>query len=135
MTLPLAARFANPRAMRVGYPQVAGCSRGLLVAVDDPAALEIVGRELDLHPVAGQDADVVAAHLAGDVREHLELVVEADPEHGVRQGLRDLALHLDLLFLLAHEPPSTGDAIHAAQPIRGRAACSLRLSRAGRRPA
>jgi hypothetical protein len=39
------------------------------------------------------------AHLAGDVAEDLVPVVELDLEHGVREGLDDLALHLDLLFL------------------------------------
>src|SRR5680860_822557 len=71
----------------------------LLVAVGDPAAVEVVGRELDLHPVAREDADVVAAHLARDMAEHLVVVVELDLEHRVGQGLGDLALQLDLLFL------------------------------------
>ena len=38
--------------------------RQLLEAVGDPAAGEVVGRELDLHAVARQDPDVVAPHLA-----------------------------------------------------------------------
>src|SRR5581483_685192 len=89
------------------------CSR-LLVSVGDPTAIEVVRRELDLDPVAGQDADVVAPHLARDVAEHLVPVVELDLEHRVREGLDDLALHLDLLFLRQsacdpsgwdHEPP------------------------------
>src|SRR3954464_4504873 len=77
------------------------CTRAaerLLVAVGDAAAVEVVRREFDLHPVTGQDADVMAAHLARDVPEHLMLVVELDAEHGVRKGLGDLALHLDLFF-------------------------------------
>src|SRR6185503_17364128 len=71
----------------------------LLVAVGDAAAVEVVGGELDLDPVSRQDADVVAPHLARDVAEHLVPVVELDLEHGVREGLDDLALHLDLFFL------------------------------------
>src|SRR5919205_3296989 len=69
------------------------------VPVGDAAAIEVVGRELDLDPIARQDADVVPAHLAGDVAENLVAVVERHPEHRVGQGLRDLALHLDLVFL------------------------------------
>src|ERR1051325_4204304 len=82
----------------------------LLVAVRDAPAVEIVGRELDLDPVAGQDADVVPAHLAGDVAKHLVPVVELDLEHRVREGLHDLALHLDLLFLRqsASDPSASG---------------------------
>src|ERR1022692_4718787 len=43
----------------------------LLVPVGDAPTTEVVGRELDLHAVAGQDPDVVHPHLPGDVREHL----------------------------------------------------------------
>ena len=70
----------------------------LLVAVRDPAAIEVVGRQLDLHLVAGKDADVVAPHLSGDVAEDLMVVLELDPEHGVGESLEDLPLHLDLFF-------------------------------------
>jgi len=43
----------------------------------------------------------VAAHLAGDVTEHIVSVVQFDPEHRVGEGLGDLALHFDL-FLFRH---------------------------------
>src|SRR5918999_5172610 len=76
--------------------------RGLLVAVGDAAPVEVVGGKLDLDPIAGEDADVVPAHLARDVAQDLVVVVELDPEPRVREGLRDLALHLDLFFL-AHK--------------------------------
>src|SRR5439155_15321797 len=42
----------------------------------DAPAGEVVGRDLDLDPITGGDADVVHPHLAGDVREHLVPVVE-----------------------------------------------------------
>jgi hypothetical protein len=71
----------------------------LLVSVGDPAAVEVVRRELDLHAVARENSNVVAAHLAADVPEDLMVVVELDLEHGVGQGLGDLALHLNFLFL------------------------------------
>src|SRR6266849_10979859 len=73
---------------------------GLLVAVDDPAAVEVVRRELDLHPVAGEDTDAIAPHLPGRVAERLVAAVEGDPEITVPQSLDDLAVELDLLFLL-----------------------------------
>ena len=72
------------------------------VAVDDAPAREIVRRQLDLHAVARQDADVVPAHLARDVGKHLVVVVEPHAEHCVGECLRDLALELDLLFFVAH---------------------------------
>src|SRR6266571_1402889 len=80
-------------------PRQPECAGSLLVAVRYPATVEVVRRELDLHPVAGENADVVAAHLARDVPKYLVVVVELDLEHGVGQGLGDLALHLDLFFL------------------------------------
>src|SRR5207302_6569478 len=42
----------------------------LLEPVRDPAAREVIRRQLDLHAVPGQDADEVHAHLAADVRQH-----------------------------------------------------------------
>src|SRR3954453_2909551 len=76
----------------------------LLVPVGDSAAVQVVGRELDLHPVTRKDADVVAAHLARDVAEDLVIVVQLDAEHRVGQRLGDLALHLDFLFLRHQRP-------------------------------
>ena len=67
--------------------------------VDDPATAEVVGRHLDTHTVAREDADTVAAHLAGHVREDLVAIVQLHPEHGVRERLDDLAIELDLFFL------------------------------------
>jgi hypothetical protein len=67
--------------------------------VDDPAAVEVVGRDLDAHAVAREDADAVAAHLAGHVAQDLVAVVELHPEHRVRERLDHLPLELDLFFL------------------------------------
>src|SRR5947209_10016939 len=72
----------------------------LLVAVDDPAAIEVVRRELDLHAVAGEDTDAIAPHLPGRIAERFVAAVESDPEITVPQSLDDLAVELDLLFLL-----------------------------------
>src|SRR5918997_632021 len=77
-------------------------SCGLTVAVRDAAAVQVVGRELDLHPVSGEDPDVVLAHLAGDGREDAVTAVELHPEHRARERLDDLAFDLDLLFLDCH---------------------------------
>src|SRR5687768_6153869 len=71
------------------------------VAVDDAAAPEVVGRELDLDPVAREDPDPVAAHLSGRVPEGLVAVVERDAEEAVPERLDHFALHLDLVFLVA----------------------------------
>src|SRR4029079_13146394 len=64
--------------------------RALLVAVGDAAAVEVVRRELDLDAVAGEDPDVVAAHLPRDVAQELLVVVELDPSHIAVEALREL---------------------------------------------
>src|SRR3990170_1094817 len=74
----------------------------LLHSKGDPAAREVVGRELDLDAVAREDADVVLAHLPGDPSEHAVATVELNPEHRAGQGLDHLAFDLDLLFLDCH---------------------------------
>ena len=46
------------------------------VPVDDPRAIEVVGRELAADAIAGKDANPKAPHLPRDVPEHDVLVVE-----------------------------------------------------------
>src|SRR6266850_5543272 len=80
----------------------AGGPGELLVAVDDPSAVQVVRRKLDLHPVAGEDTDAIAPHLPGRISERLVATVEGDTEITVPQSLDDLAVELDLLFLLGY---------------------------------
>src|SRR5690349_16528276 len=58
----------------------------------DPRARQVVRRQLDRHLVAGQDADVVHAHLPGDVAEHHMAVLELHAKRGVGEVLEDLPL-------------------------------------------
>src|SRR5262245_1248422 len=88
------------------------CDSPLLEPVRDPAPREVVGGQLDLDPVAGQDPDEIHPHLAGDVGQHAMAVFELDPEHRIRQGLDYCPLDLDRVVLrllrlpLFHLPPS-----------------------------
>src|SRR4051812_14427050 len=75
---------------------------GLLVAVDDATAGQVVGRELHDHAVLGQDADVVLPHLAADVGEDLVAVLQLHAEHRVGERLDHTALDLDGPVLLRH---------------------------------
>src|SRR5579871_1060427 len=59
----------------------------LFVPVYNPAARQVVRRKLDGHLIAGQNADEVLAHFAGDVRQHLVLVLQLHAEHRIRQRL------------------------------------------------
>ena len=72
--------------------------RGLLEAVGDAAAVQVVHRQLHGHAVAGQDLDVVHAHLAGNVGQYLVPVFEFHPKHSVWQRLEDRSLELDDIF-------------------------------------
>src|SRR6185503_7464017 len=147
-------RAARLRARRLRLPHLApgsrhrgGFERALAVAVDDAASAEIVGGDLDLHPIAREDLDAEAPHLARGVAEHLVPGIELDLEHAIGEGLDDLALHLDLFFLRRHEwkgyrvrgtPPFDSDptirawersqkASSGASPRRARAVLSRRF--------
>ena len=76
------------------------CARRLLVAVDDSPAVQVVRGQLDPDAVAWEDADSVAPHLPGGVTERLMAAVDGDPEIAIPKRLDDLAIELDLLFLL-----------------------------------
>src|SRR3954449_12810848 len=70
----------------------------LLVPIGDSTSAEVVRCELNLDAVSGQDADVVHAHLSGDVGQHLVAVLELDPEHGVGERLDDCPFEDDRVF-------------------------------------
>src|SRR6267143_1204984 len=72
--------------------------RAVLVSIDDPPAIQIVGRQLHRDLVPGQDLDEVHPHLARDVRQHLMAVLQLHSEHRVRERLDDGALDLDAFF-------------------------------------
>lgn len=77
----------------------------LLQTVDNPPAFEIVGRQFNQDPVAGQNPDEVLAHLSRNVREHQMLVFQLDPEHGIWQGLGDHRLNFYCVFLRQDSSP------------------------------
>src|SRR5579871_2014991 len=84
----------------------------LLVAVGDPTTLEVVGGDLHLHPIAGEDADAVHSHLAGAVSQHLVAVLQLHFEHGVWQGFDDRTFQYDRVLLglgQVFPPPTTSD--------------------------
>ncbi len=73
------------------------------VPVNDPAALEVVGRHLNADLVSGQDSDVVHPHLSRDMAQHFVPVVELHPEHCVRKRLDDGAYYLDYVVFFSHK--------------------------------
>src|SRR5512132_4007692 len=98
----------------------------LLVAVGDATPAEVVGGELDLHAVAGENPDVVHPHLPGDVCEHLVPVLELDAEHGVRQRLDYRSLHQDRVVF------GLGQDFHRLRDSWGSGASNERCAPLGR---
>jgi hypothetical protein len=88
-----------------------------LTAVCDPAAGEIVGRELDVDVVAGRDADAKATQPAGKAGEDRVAVLELDLERRTGKRFDDAADKAQRIFfddgseglaaLFAAAPPST----------------------------
>src|SRR5664279_242423 len=96
-------------------------SNGLLVAVDDPAASQVVGAQLHDHAVLGEDADVVLAHLARDMSENLVAVGQLNAEHRVGKSFDNRALNLDDAVLFGHT------FFYRSRSRTGRADCHLWL--------
>ncbi|CEE68314.1 hypothetical protein XAC2852_380087 [Xanthomonas citri pv. citri] len=67
----------------------------LLHAVGNTTLGQVVGSHLNFDPVAGQDADVVLAHTAGDVGDDFMPVLQLDPERGVGKRLADAAFEFN----------------------------------------
>src|SRR6266404_3457158 len=109
----------------------------LLVAVYNPAACQIVRRELHRNFVSRQNPDEILAHLAGNVRQNLVLVFQLNAEHRVRQrfdyrrhyfngvllGISGVVLFL-FVVLIRHVLPKNGSK---DPPLQN-------LARPGRRP-
>src|SRR5512133_234911 len=100
LTMVLPCRLITRQRSHMGLTEARTFIRVLSVSVGDASAGEVVGGELHLHLVAGEDADVVLAHLSGDGREDRMPAVDLHPEHRAREGLGDLAFDLDLLFFV-----------------------------------
>src|SRR5947209_4385261 len=75
-------------------------------AEGDAALVQIVGGDRHGDDVAGQDADEVFAHLAGNMRDDLVSVVELDAELRVGKGLHHFALN-EKWFFFGHTRSSS----------------------------
>src|SRR3546814_6604817 len=68
-------------------PAPASAEGLLLEAVGDATSLEVVGGDLDLDPITGEDPDAVLAHLPTQVPGHLVASIDRDPEVATLEGL------------------------------------------------
>ena len=95
----------------------------LATAINDAALRQIVRRELNSNLITGENANVVFAHLAGDVRNHSMTVRELNSERGVRKRVDDTSFHLNCI-LFRHEPlrdwtgltPESARIVHKGTP-------------------
>ena len=67
-------------------------------SIGDAALGEVIGRQLHSHLIAGQDSNIVFAHLSGNMRDHYMAIFQFHSEHGVGQGFDDAALYFDMVF-------------------------------------
>src|SRR4030095_16125545 len=66
-------------------------------------------RELNLNAITGEYADVMNAHLSGNMGQHFVPVFEFDPEHRVRERLDHRPFEDDRVFFWLSQkyPPAT----------------------------
>lgn len=67
-------------------------------APDDARFIEVVLRHLHLHAVADGQLHEFLAHLAGDGRQHLMLVVQLDTEHRAGQHRHNFPFNFNMFF-------------------------------------
>src|SRR5205085_6612844 len=60
--------------------------------LSNPASRTVAVRELDAHPVAGDQPDEVGAEAIGDVGEDPDPVLQLDPVHSVGKSFEDPAV-------------------------------------------
>ena len=61
----------------------------LFIPEGDPSLRQVIGRHLDLDPVAGENLDIVHSHFAGDMGRDDMPVLKLDLEHCVAQGFEN----------------------------------------------
>src|SRR6266404_2214781 len=66
----------------------------LFVPVGNPPTRQVVRRQINRHSIALQDPNVILAHLAADVRQHLVPILELHAEGRVGKHLADRTHHL-----------------------------------------
>src|SRR5688572_18942547 len=92
----------------------------LSAAIDDAALGQIVWRHLHGDLVARENADVVLAHLSGDMRGHDVTGLQLHAESSVRQSLDDFAFHLNRIFFRHPLPVAPEKAANSARKGPGK---------------
>jgi hypothetical protein len=75
-------------------------SQILFIPISDASTIQIVRGQLNQHSITGKSSDEMLAHLAGDMRQHLVLVLaELNSKHWIRQRFEDSGHDFHRLFL------------------------------------
>src|SRR4051794_4337572 len=74
-------------------------SSTLAMSIRDPAAGQIVRRQLDCHAVAGRDADIVLPHLSRYMRQQIVAILELYSKLRVGERLGDDTLYRETAVL------------------------------------
>src|SRR5512146_2078685 len=82
-------------------------ARWLFIAIHDPSAGQVVGRKFHRYAIAGKNTNEVLAHFAGDMRQHLMLVLQLDLKHGVRQRFDDHGHNFNRVFFTHSVPKNS----------------------------
>src|SRR5262245_3936326 len=93
-----AKRMRPPPLARVSTRSCRCNRRKRLSAIDDNAAVRVIGGQGDGNLVAEHDTDPVLTQLASEVGQDLVPVLELDLEVARRQNFDHSALELDMLF-------------------------------------
>jgi len=74
-------------------------AKRLLIAVDDPPAIQVVRAELHRYTIAGENTDEIFPHAPGNVSQHLVVVLQLYLEHGIGQRFHHHRHYLNRVFL------------------------------------
>lgn len=73
-------------------------------SIRDAPFTQIVRSQLNLDLISGQNSDVILAHFARNVGRYYVAVFQLNTEHGVWQGINNLAIHFNMI-VFRHSSP------------------------------
>src|SRR5258708_12628699 len=76
------------------------------MTIGDASLGQIVGRHFKRHPIPCQDANPIAAQFAGQVSQHLALLIELHAKQTAREFLNYGSSHFNAVFFTPF-PPTT----------------------------
>ena len=90
----------------------------LLISIRYSALVQAVGCQLDLHPVSGEDPDIVHTHLAGDMAQNNMPILELYTKHRIGQSLYNLSVYFDHIIFCHFSSFCYRDTLRFRQYLR-----------------